>query len=378
MSGYSVIDIETSDNSPWWDKNNKLVLVGYTKSDTQRIEQLYPYRTIAFYTSPTMFVGHNIKYDLLFLRREQPDDLNKWLRTGKIWDTALVHHILSGQEDKFPSLDYVSGKYGLPLKDDRIKKMWEAGMKSEDIPKEMLLEYNQQDIENTHEIFKRQLLEVNQRGLMPLIQTQMDDLLSTIEMEWNGMMVDKWFLEAKTLEGNLKLDEIEKEVVELVKSDFDPIPFNINSGDHLGCYLFGGSLKYKVHVATTEKYKTGPRAGMYKQKIQELEKRFLGIALPGTRTPTGKWCVDDENLNRALASATVFASVAPFNTVVEVIIRVLAYRALSKDIKTYYEGYQKHIAPDNCIHPHLQHTSTGTGRLSCTSPNLQNTTRSED
>ena len=51
---------------------------------------------------------------------------------------------------------------------------------------------------------------------------------------------------------------------------------------------------------------------------------------------------------------------------------ILEWRKLSKLLSTYVTGLLPHIREDGRIHPTLQLDGTGTGRLSCRDPNLQN------
>ena len=52
---------------------------------------------------------------------------------------------------------------------------------------------------------------------------------------------------------------------------------------------------------------------------------------------------------------------------------LMQYRKVSKDLKTYYEGYSELVWPhDSCIHGTYNHCQTATGRLSHSNPNLGN------
>ena len=79
---------------------------------------------------------------------------------------------------------------------------------------------------------------------------------------------------------------------------------------------------------------------------------------------TGQVSVDDTVLNDMLHHT--------FDAKVVTLIKsLLKYRELSKQLSTYVQGLSKHIIGE-FIHGKLNHTSTVTGRLSSTSPNLQN------
>lgn len=83
----------------------------------------------------------------------------------------------------------------------------------------------------------------------------------------------------------------------------------------------------------------------------------------GTKTASGEWAVGD-------------AAIKDFKH--PILEKIKEMRTLSKDIVTYYEGYSNLTwGTTGLIHHSLNHCSTGTGRLSCTSPNLQNTTTEE-
>jgi len=58
---------------------------------------------------------------------------------------------------------------------------------------------------------------------------------------------------------------------------------------------------------------------------------------------------------------------------------VLEYRTMAKDLSTYYKPYIALTWPtDRCIHPKYNHCATATGRLSSSSPNMQNVTNGEE
>jgi len=88
---------------------------------------------------------------------------------------------------RYASLDELAIKYGLAIKDSKIKEYWDNRVETEDIPYEELAAYLNNDIYVTHEIFKKQLIEADTKGILPLIKTQMEALLATTEMEYNGM-----------------------------------------------------------------------------------------------------------------------------------------------------------------------------------------------
>jgi len=91
-------------------------------------------------------VGHNLKFDLHYCRKESLfDNLHEY----NVWDTQLAEYILTGQQDKFPKLDLVAVKYGGTHKLDKVKELWDAGVQTEDIDEDLLMEYLEGDVRNT-------------------------------------------------------------------------------------------------------------------------------------------------------------------------------------------------------------------------------------
>ncbi len=82
---------------------------------------------------------------------------------------------------------------------------------------------------------------------------------------------------------------------------------------------------------------------------------------PAKMTPGGKPSTDIEAL-RELADDPVVEA-------------ILAYRDAQKRKRTYVDGVLAHVTSDCRVHPSLNPTGTETGRLSCSSPNLQNIPR---
>jgi len=87
-----------------------------------------------------VYCGHNLAFDLMYLYKTS-SGLKRMLQNSKIWDTQLAEYILSAQQTKWSSLDELSIKYGLPVKDDTIKKYFQAGMGSDKIPIDELIPY---------------------------------------------------------------------------------------------------------------------------------------------------------------------------------------------------------------------------------------------
>ncbi len=75
-----------------------------------------------------VIVGHNIKYDLLYLWK-YPELQEFFKRGGKIWDTQLAEYILTGQQAKFSALrDLAVNTYGCKEREKYMENYWEKNL----------------------------------------------------------------------------------------------------------------------------------------------------------------------------------------------------------------------------------------------------------
>lgn len=165
--------------------------------------------------------------------------------------------------------------------------------------------------EHIKELENSNALSLYQNIEMPLLYVLAD-------MEKTGIICNKDILKDMSLELDVKLELLTKEIYNLAG-----IKFNISSPKQLGEVLFE-----KLEIAKGKKNKTG-----YKTDIKVLEK-----------------LVDKH----------------------PIVEKILEYRNLSKLKSTYIEGLSNYILSDGKIHTIYKQTLTRTGRLSSTDPNLQN------
>lgn len=323
----------------------------------------------------TLMIGHNLSHDIAFLIRTWPEQWDKARPHLYIWDTQQVEYLLSGQTNLYPSLDDVSAKRGLPLKDDKIKQYWAQGVDTTDIPREELEEYGEQDVINPYYVFKDQWQELqDDPKLLELVRVKMDDILLTAHMQYYGMAFDLVFADEQVAALEKELEDIEKAIMEtalpLVPEGFD---FKASSPAHLSAVLFGGTLKMDVPMPVLDEegeeqhYKSGAKKGQVKTRITRVEVPIKGLGLPTKGVPKTShgFSTSDDVLRKLRDKADLPALIAK-------------HREMSKDVSTYFKGYAALVWPDGAIHPSINHESTVTGRQSVSSPNLQNATKGED
>jgi DNA polymerase I-like protein with 3'-5' exonuclease and polymerase domains len=325
----------------------------------------------------TLLVGQNIAFDLAYLARDF-ERWDEWRDKGMIWDTMVVKYILSGQTDKFVGLNTLSEAVGGTIKDERIKDYWDAGVKTEDIPVDELAEYMLHDVSNTEMVFLDQLERADAQGMIPLIRCMMESRLATLEMEINGMHMDRDIIKH---EKELVEEEIEKISSDLAAEILPNFPaeaqpaLNINSTTVLSAYLFGDPVfKYSTQDNMLDDdgkpilFKSGAKKGQIRTKWTDHECNIVG-QFNGTRYSkkgkSGKWATGEAVLSK------IFREYSASPTIVHSVDLMLKLRGLRKDMSAYYVGYADLLWHDDLLHPSFSHCSTDTGRLSCSQPNVQ-------
>lgn len=429
---YCVVDVETTITphmkrkaSPFTDENwivaagwgfpKQAPVGGYYGTDKAGATGLL--RTLL---SPELkvMVGFNFKFDLLHLLRD-PADHAAWMAWvaagGMIWDCQLAEYLLMGQvqEAHMLSLDEVSPKYGGNVKIDEVKAYWQRGVNTPDIPRQLLMDYLlgrgdvKGDIGNTEQVFLGQVAKARNRGQFNSIMLNMGALICSTEMERNGCYIDK----ARGLELKAKLEQRERDLTAELQSFLPadlPFAFNWGSPAQKSALIFGGKVKYpervpvldedgkqayaqmEVKEQTGETYKSGKNAGLPKTrtiKVNDPSKPKSRIedfdyVFPGFTAPQRKWLGDSGNYS---TSSDVIEELAATTDIP--FLKVMGtLGATTKDLGTYYQrdeldkegnikaskGMLTLVGADGIVHHKVNHTSTVTGRLSHSDPNMGN------
>lgn len=264
---YCVWDVETTIKaymkrkaSPFLPENF-VVASGWKRKDTATVGEYFgrgpkPFNWFTkLLDGTTLLIGANIKFDLLHALRE-PQNLEAWMefvaRGGNVWDVQLAEYLLRGMEptSHMLSMDEMVPSYGGNVKIDEVKALWEAGVDTPDIDKDLLMRYlcgdesGLGDIGNTEKIFVGQLAKARKTGQVKSILLNMGSLLCTVEMERNGMYVDKPLGLKLAAELKTKLDQITTELRQYLPTDL-PFDFNWSNRYHLSPLIFGGKVKYQ-------------------------------------------------------------------------------------------------------------------------------------
>lgn len=359
-----VLDVETNliDNASPFSQQGKLVCVGYwdgTSGDVIRPTPIDLALLQKRIDAADLIGGWNFKFDYHWLRRY---GIN--LKEKKIWDGMLSHYIQSRQIDAFFSLnDAASARYDENKLDVVKTEYWDNGIETDLIPWDVLSEYCLKDCVLTHKIISDQLNEVpdHQRTLFSLA---MQDLHVLEEMEWNGLRFNREGVEKALQEAQAQVAEI----LDQLKVYNVPEGFNWGSPEQLSALLYGGTISLKTKVPNGV-WKTGAKAGQVKfsNVVTEYTLKRKYKPIKGTEmAKPGVWSTDEATLTKLGKEGLIG--------------KVLEIRAIEKQISTYYQKLpamqDEHSWDKNYIHGQFSQTTTATGRLASSKPNLQNISES--
>ena len=154
------------------------------------------------------------------------------------------------------------------------------------------------------------------------------------------------------------------------------IEFNINSPQHISVLLFGGELLEDIKIENGV-FKGGKAPGQikYKKIKQKINIRGLKINSKNSEETKTKniFKTDEETLNNLIKKFKENdVQLLKYKDQIDILTVILTIRALQKEVSTYYENIYKYIYNNNFVHANFTHVKTSTGRLNCSSPNLQN------
>jgi DNA polymerase I len=270
-----------------------------------------------FNDASKIWIGHNIKYDLLIL---------KWCGyelKGTIQDTMLAHYVT--EPDGRRSMDVLAENY-LNYKPVSITELIGPKGKGqttmEKIDIEKVSDYAAEDADITlqlHQLFKKNIAEKEVSKLYNTIECPLVQVLT--DMEFEGISVDKNFLDdySKVLETDAKI--VEEKVYEEAG-----VRFNLASPKQLGEVLF-------------DKLQLDPKA---------------------KKTKTGQYATGEDVLQKLAVTHKIADD-------------IMAFREYTKLKNTYVDALPLLInEKTNRVHTSYNQAVAVTGRLSSNEPNLQN------
>ena len=263
-------------------------------------------------------VAHNARYDYIVLAK------HGLYVTPLTFDTMLAEFIIDPSSRNLGLKNLAFVKLGEEM--THIEELIGKGKKQismAEVAIESVAPYAVADAETTLRLMplaEKELKRVNGEKLLQEIDLPLTPVLADMEME--GIALDLPFFEKMSKELTKRLNEIEKEVFDLVGKQF-----NINSTQQLSDVLF----------------------------------KTLGLEPPdkGKKTASGHYST----------AAGVLEELSGKHPVVDL---VLEQRELSKIKSTYVDALPQAVDSNGRVHTSYSQTGAVTGRLSSNNPNLQN------
>lgn len=229
------LDFETTnlDKGSARNKMNKIVLACWQEGWDGEIQHKWGGEfalsdLLAAISRCDFIVAHNAKFELHWLAR-----CGGFLEEMLVYDTMLAEYVIGGNRWKTQqlSLEKCCRRRGLPSKGQVVSRMMKAGTPTQDIPKEWLLKYCQQDVRLLPLLMKRQLSDLTS-GLLPVVYSRCLLTPALADIERNGI--------ALTSQPILKLaDELEAELAQWErKANLLAEGVNLNSPKQMAAFLY--------------------------------------------------------------------------------------------------------------------------------------------
>ena len=303
----------------------------------------------AFLENPLIAkIGYNLKYDLHMC-------YNIGIQPQGVFHDAMIMHHLIDEEDTPPDwngvddfkpqrqlkelavkyLDPDADKYEKSVDISRAALAKERGVPKDqigynDVPLDVMVPYACADTRYTYDLFKLWLPQIAEQKLEQVLGIEMATLLACISMERGGYFVDAEYLRRLRASLTLSQEDLIQEIYAIAGKTFNP-----------------SSAEELVEV------------------FSSLGAHYVAV------TDKGNYQTDEEALEPWLES--------PIENVAELARLILAWRADDKILGTYVNGILDNISyyTDDRVRCEFAQTFTVTGRMSCSSPNLQNLPRDD-
>jgi DNA polymerase I-like protein with 3'-5' exonuclease and polymerase domains len=436
----TVVDIETSyqktesgglDPLPF-NPNNILVSVGindkyFFTNHSQRVDQGCYHEIQSILDKTTLLVGHNIKFDLMWLLEAG------FKYSGRVYDTMVGEYILNCGIRKSLTLQMCCQRRKIGSKDDRIKEFMDRGVSFENIPVDLVEEYGRMDVEITRKLFDSQMQDFKSPRYKHLIMTakMMNEfLIVLIDMERNGININLNDLSQIEKEYRAEFKYLEDKIGKIVYKYMGDTKITLSSPEQLSWIIYSVKPKDKKHWAKIFNVGVDKSTGKNKRRPSFSRTQFRDLVNMNTEkiyktsasqcvTCRGKCviqkikkdgspyknytkCPDCDGLGFIY---TQLAKVAGFNQrprsvydvsesgfrsdkitltkiaseaegeLKEFLDSIVRYNAIDTYLNTFVAGLKEFTNEKGLLHPKFMQAVTATGRLSSRDPNFQNQPR---
>ena len=382
---FSIVGISIS----WGEYHNYYIPIGHLREEdygrNAEIDDVVHYLKPIFERLNVIIVGQNIKFDMHVMAR-----LGIIIRTPFLFDVMIASWLCN---ENTPNGLKENSAYYLGVKQTHFKEVTDL------VPKEVKKEFGYKA--NSKVPFSLTLIdegapyalddafytwELYLGFTVKLEEEQMDKIMYKVyvpflhtlfKMEEKGVTVDVKHLKQMQVEIEQDIEELEYKMFEL-----SGVKFNPSSSNQLGTLLFGYIKNYPLLPEEREDLDWDNLSEKEQKKLQtdynkkiatfnKETKPLLDVSFkfkPVSKTATGAPQVN--------ADALWVLSHNEYKTKrkkegVELCKLLLQYKKLSKLKSAFIDGLLEQLYDDGKAHPSFNIIGTDSGRLSCSSPNLQ-------
>jgi len=440
----TTVDVETSwqkndnggyDPSPFHE-DNILVSVGlnsywgdeyYFTNHSERIDEGCFHKIQETLDKTTLLVGHNIKFDLMWLLEAG------FKYSGRVYDTMLGEYILNKGIRKSLTLEMCCRRRKIGSKDSAVKEWMDRGVSFENIPADVVEEYGKIDVQITRRLFDSQMsdfkLEKNKHLLMTA--KMMNEFLVVLtDMERNGININVEDLNNVEREFRAEFAYLKQKIDKIVYKQMGDTKINLSSPEQLSWLIYSIKPKDKKDWCKIFNIGIDKNTGKNKKRPQYSRLQFRNLVTDNT-TPIfrtvasqcmgckGKGvikrikkdgspfknyskCVDCDGEGYIYTEMAKYAGFrqrpksvydvaeSGFRTdkitlskiaaeaegeFKEFIDAVVRHNAVDTYLNTFVEGLKNFTNEKGFLHPKFMQAVTATGRLSSRDPNFQNQPR---
>lgn len=273
--------------------------------------------------SARMLVGHNIKFDLKFLRRYH-------YSARKVFDTMIVEQILVNGTNLRANLGTVAQRYCQVNLDKAVQSSFSRSL---ELTERQLL-YALDDVVYLPHIMKAQIESLQEHQLMPIAELECKAVLAFTEIEFNGLKVDvpRWKQQVAELQEQAL--GVERSMNMMV--DTDPVFESVRA------------TTFQTDLFMADDQVSGTRikwdSPMETLKVfQCVDSRLMSVG--------------DQEISRLMHKTELAALMKE-------------YREKTKKVSSFGDSFLSHVWSDGKVHPRFIQIKR-TGRVSCKEPNMQ-------
>ena len=374
----------------------------------------------------TLLVGHNIKFDLLWLWE------SGFNYKGKIYDTMIGEYVLGRGSKQSLKLKDCCIRRNVSQKSDATEQYLKRDVSFENIPLRIVDEYGRQDIQATRALFQSQMKDFRlprNKVLLDTVRIMCQFCAILTKMESNGIRIDIPKLNEVEKEFQLEHDKLRTEIDTIIHDKMGDTKINPSSPEQLSMLIYGTKVVDKKGWVMDfnigiDKYTKKPKKRPRMTKL-EFKKTLMMYLMPIFKTKAlqcteckGKGYIQKYKVNGdkyknmskcptcksegviyknteeragfgARAQFVSDASEGGFKTdritlqrlasqteeLNNFVSKITRYNALETYLSTFVEGIKKHTKQDGFLYPNFMQCITRTGRLSSRDPNFQNQPR---